>query len=113
MKEKSIGSLPGIPTLLGAIALMLAGVAALFLAIALTKSGTGGGGLFVASGVVLVAIGIHSLFESLSVLIAGHANMQVGLILALVIAINRITASSGRIDGVPPPMNTVATGSLP
>ena len=58
MKEKSIGSLPGIPTLLGAIALMLAGVAALFLAIALTKSGTGGGGLFVASGVVLVAIGI-------------------------------------------------------
>lgn len=40
--------------------------------------------------VVLVAFGIHSLFESLSVLIAGHANMQVGLILALVIAIHNI-----------------------
>lgn len=58
MKEKSIGSLPGIATLLGSLVLMLAGVAALILAIVLTKSGTGGGGLFVASGLVLVTIGI-------------------------------------------------------
>lgn len=44
MKEKSIGSLPGIATLLGSLVLMLAGVAALILAIVLTKSGTGGAG---------------------------------------------------------------------
>ncbi len=58
MKEKSLGSLSGIPTLLGTIALMLAGTAAIIFAVVLTKSGAGGGGLMVLTGIVLVTIGI-------------------------------------------------------
>jgi hypothetical protein len=58
MKEKSIGSLSGIPTLLGTLVLMLAGTAAIIGAVVATKSGVGGGGLLVLSGIVLVTIGI-------------------------------------------------------
>ncbi len=58
MKEKSISSLPGIPTLLGTIVLMLGGTAAIIGAVAVTKSGVGGGGLLVLAGIVLVSIGI-------------------------------------------------------
>ena len=55
MKEKSLGSLPGIPTLLGAIVLMLAGAGALVLAAA-----HGAGGLSAIAGIVLVALGIFT-----------------------------------------------------
>jgi regulator of protease activity HflC (stomatin/prohibitin superfamily) len=58
MKEKSIGSLSGIPTLLGTLALMLAGAAAIIFAVVLTKSGAGGGGLLVLAGIVLVSLGL-------------------------------------------------------
>ncbi len=58
MKEKVLGSLPGIPTLLGAIVLMLAGVGALILAIALHKSGAEGAGLLVLAGIVLATTGL-------------------------------------------------------
>ncbi len=58
MKEKALGSLPGIPTLLGSLVLMLAGVAAFITAVALTKTGAGGGGLYVVFGVVVVVAGI-------------------------------------------------------
>lgn len=40
--------------------------------------------------VVLVAFGIHSLFEFISVLIAGQANLSMGLMLAVVIAVHNI-----------------------
>ena len=60
MKEKSIGSLPGIPTLLGSIGLMLAAVAALAYAIALGKSGAGGSGMFVLGGIVLGIVGLFA-----------------------------------------------------
>jgi len=55
MKEKALGSLPGIPTLLGAIVLMLAGAGALVLAAA-----HGAGGLSAIAGIVLVALGIFT-----------------------------------------------------
>lgn len=58
MKEKSIGSLSGIPTLLGTLVLMLAGAAAVLTAIVLTKNGADGGGLLVLAGIVLVTLGI-------------------------------------------------------
>ncbi len=40
--------------------------------------------------IVLAAFGLHSLFELLSVLIAGHADLTMGLLLALVIGIHNI-----------------------
>ncbi len=58
MKEKSIGSLSGIPTLLGTLVLMLAGAAAVITAIVLTKNGADGSGLLVLAGIVLVTLGI-------------------------------------------------------
>ncbi len=58
MKEKSIGSLSGIPTLLGTLMLMLAGAAAVLTAIVLTKNGADGSGLLVLTGIVLVTLGI-------------------------------------------------------
>ena len=58
MKEKSLGSLPGIPTLLGTLLLMLGGTAAIIGAVVVTKSGMGGGGLLVLAGIVLVTVGI-------------------------------------------------------
>lgn len=58
MKEKSLGSLPGIPTLLGTLLLMLGGTAAIIGAVVVTKSGVGGGGLLVLAGIVLVTVGI-------------------------------------------------------
>jgi len=57
MKEKSIGSLSGIPTLLGTLMLMLAGAAAVLTAIVLTKNGADGSGLLVLTGIVLVTLG--------------------------------------------------------
>ncbi|MGE8288548.1 MAG: SPFH domain-containing protein [Stenotrophomonas sp.] len=58
MKEKPLSSLSGIPTLLGTLALMLAGTVAIIFAVVLTKSGLGGGGLMVLAGIVLVTVGI-------------------------------------------------------
>ncbi|KQO02234.1 MULTISPECIES: SPFH domain-containing protein [Stenotrophomonas] len=58
MKEKSLGSLPGIPTLLGSLVLMLAGVAALIFAVVLTKSGSGGGGAMAGGGIALLLAGL-------------------------------------------------------
>lgn len=58
MKEKSIGSLSGIPTLLGTLVLMLAGAAAVIAAIVLTKNGADGSGPLVLAGIVLVTLGI-------------------------------------------------------
>ncbi|WP_449466282.1 SPFH domain-containing protein [Stenotrophomonas humi] len=58
MKEKSIGSLPGIPALLGVLVLMLAGAGAIILAVVLSKNGATGGGWLVLSGIVLVTVGI-------------------------------------------------------
>ena len=58
MKEKSLSSLSGIPTLIGTLALMLAGTAAIIYAVVLTKSGAGGGGLMVLAGIVLLGVGI-------------------------------------------------------
>ena len=58
MKEKALGSLPGIPSLLGSLLLMLAGVAALVYAVVLAKSGAGGAGLLVVSGLLLAVTGL-------------------------------------------------------
>lgn len=58
MKEKSIGSLPGIPALLATLALMLGGVASLIAAAALLKSSTGGGVPLLLAGIALVTVGI-------------------------------------------------------
>ncbi|MNM63655.1 SPFH domain / Band 7 family protein [compost metagenome] len=58
MKEKSIGSLPGIPALLGMLVLMLAGAGAIILAVVLSKNGATGGGSLVLGGIVLVTVGI-------------------------------------------------------
>ncbi|MGL6293178.1 ZIP family metal transporter [Eubacterium aggregans] len=40
--------------------------------------------------ITLIAFGLHSLFELISVLIAGDSDMTVGMLLALVIAIHNI-----------------------
>lgn len=58
MKEKSLGSMSGIPTLLGALLLMLVGSVAIIGAIVVTKNGTGGGGMLVIGGILLVIVGI-------------------------------------------------------
>ncbi|WP_269790604.1 SPFH domain-containing protein [Stenotrophomonas sp. Iso1] len=58
MKEKSISSLSGIPTLLGMLVLMLAGAGAIILAAMLNTNGVSGGGWLVLSGIVLVTVGI-------------------------------------------------------
>lgn len=58
MKEKSLGSMSGIPTLLGALLLMLVGSVAIIGAIIVTKNGTGGGGMLVIGGILLVIVGI-------------------------------------------------------
>ncbi len=58
MKEKSLSSLSGIPTLIGTLALMLAGTAAIIYAVVLTKSGVGGGGWLVLSGIALISVGL-------------------------------------------------------
>ncbi len=58
MKEKSIGSLPGIPTLLGTLVLMLAGTGAIILAAVAAKNGTGGGPMLLIAGIVLITIGV-------------------------------------------------------
>lgn len=58
MKEKSLGSMSGIPTLLGALLLMLVGSVAIIGAIVVTKNGTGGGGILVIGGILLVTVGI-------------------------------------------------------
>ncbi|HEX7990675.1 MAG TPA: SPFH domain-containing protein [Stenotrophomonas sp.] len=58
MKEKSLGSMSGIPTLLGALLLMLVGSVAIIGAIVVTKNGTGGGGILVIGGILLVIVGI-------------------------------------------------------
>ncbi len=58
MKEKSIGSLPGIPTLLGTLVLMLAGTGAIILAKVAATDGTGGGPLLLIAGIVLIIIGV-------------------------------------------------------
>lgn len=58
MKEKSIGSLPGIPTLLGTLVLMLAGTGAIILAKVAATDGTGGGPILLLAGIVLITIGV-------------------------------------------------------
>ncbi len=58
MKEKSISSLPGIPTLLGTLVLMLAGTGAIILAAVAAKDGTGGGPMLLIAGIVLITIGV-------------------------------------------------------
>ncbi|WP_303747053.1 SPFH domain-containing protein [Stenotrophomonas pigmentata] len=58
MKEKSLGSMSGIPTLLGALLLMLVGTVAIIGAVVVTKNGTGGGGILVIGGILLVVVGI-------------------------------------------------------
>lgn len=58
MKEKSIGSLPGIPTLLGTLVLMLAGTGAIILTAVAAKNGTGGGPMLLIAGIVLITIGV-------------------------------------------------------
>ncbi len=58
MKEKSLGSMSGIPTLLGTLLMMLVGAAAIVGAVVVTKNGTGGGGMLVLGGIALVTVGI-------------------------------------------------------
>ena len=58
MKEKSIGSITGIPTLLGTLVMMLAGTIAIIAAIVVTKNGTGGGGPMAIGGIALVVVGL-------------------------------------------------------